>query len=145
MYGGGSAPSGWLLADGSAVSRATYSALFTALGTTYGAGDGSTTFNVPDLRGRAPIGMGQGSGLTNRSLNDKGGEEAHILTITEMPSHNHSGTFVRCEGCAPQNQSGPGYPTNAGYTTGGSVPSQGGGAAHNNMQPYITLNFIIKT
>lgn len=67
-FAGSSAPSGWLLCDGSAVSRTTYADLFTAIGTSYGVGDGSTTFNLPDLRGRVPVGVGQGSGLTNRAL-----------------------------------------------------------------------------
>src|SRR3990167_3176576 len=69
-YGASAAPTNYLLCDGTAVSRTTYAALFTAIGTTFGTGDGSTTFNVPDLRGRAPIGIGTGSGLTARSLND---------------------------------------------------------------------------
>lgn len=73
-YGGSAAPSGYLLCDGSAVSRSTYSALFTVLGTAYGAGDGSTTFNVPDMRGRSPLGSGTGSGLTSRSIGQNGGE-----------------------------------------------------------------------
>jgi microcystin-dependent protein len=91
MFAGSSAPTGWLVCDGSAISRATYSALFAVIGTTYGAGNGSTTFNIPDLRGRAAIGTGQGSGLTSRTLAQAGGEETHILTTTEMPSHNHGG------------------------------------------------------
>jgi microcystin-dependent protein len=67
MFAGSSAPTGWLLCNGAAVSRTTFSALFAIIGTTYGAGNGSTTFNVPDMRGRAAIGVGQGSGLTDRA------------------------------------------------------------------------------
>lgn len=119
-YAGASAPSatlsgvaGWLLADGSAVSRTTYATLFAVVGTTYGAGDGSTTFNVPDLRGRMPMGAGTGTGLnasgtgaptgtaqTARTRGDWGGEETHLLTGAESgtsahghgvtdPTHNH--------------------------------------------------------
>lgn len=89
MYAASSAPTGWLLCNGTAVSRVTYAALFALIGTAYGVGDGSTTFNVPDLRGRAPIGIGQGSGLTNRALAAQLGTETHTLSSGEMPSHTH--------------------------------------------------------
>ncbi len=184
-YGGSSAPSGWLNCDGSAVSRATYSALFTAIGTTYGAGDGSTTFNLPDLRGRASVGIGQGSGLTNRAIGASGGEESHTLSSGEMPAHSHTVTVsdsghshgVSDPGHAHTGILGyatgdgdnliwnPGAPriwnTSFGYatatnTTGISVNSAatgitastasvGSGGSHNNMQPFLALNYIIKT
>lgn len=95
------APSGWLLCNGDIVSRTTYSALFTAIGTTYGAGDGSTTFALPDMRGRVPIGVGQGAGLTNRTLASTTGVESITLSSSNIPSlttgsesanHTHSGT-----------------------------------------------------
>lgn len=86
------APSGWALCDGSAISRTTYSALFTAIGTTYGAGNGSTTFNIPDLRGRSPIGSGTGSGLTNRVLGTQYGAETVTLDSTSLPIHSHANT-----------------------------------------------------
>jgi microcystin-dependent protein len=88
--GSGTAPSGWLTCDGSAVSRTTYAALLTAIGTTYGTGDGSTTFNLPDARGRTAIGVGQGAGLANRVLAAKGGEETHILSVGELAAHAHT-------------------------------------------------------
>lgn len=91
LFGGTSTPSGWFWCDGSAYSRTTYAALFAAIGTTWGVGDGSTTFNVPDLRGRAPIGVGQGSGLTNRTLGAKLGEENHANTLAENGPHTHTG------------------------------------------------------
>lgn len=82
---------GALLCNGQAVSRTTYAKLFAAIGTTYGVGDGTTTFNVPDLRGCTMIGAGQGSGLTNRVLGGRGGAESVTLDVTMIPSHNHGG------------------------------------------------------
>ena len=83
-FAGATAPEGWLLCDGSAVSRSSYSALFAAIGTTYGAGDGSTTFNVPDLTGRVVIGV---SG--SHALGSTGGETTHTLLSTELGVHAH--------------------------------------------------------
>src|SRR6185437_10587695 len=74
------------------VSRSQFAALFAVIGTAFGAGDGSTTFNLPDLQGRVPVGAGAGSGLTNRVLAAKGGEENHTLSVAEMPSHGHTAT-----------------------------------------------------
>ena len=85
MFAGATPPIGWLECDGSAVSRETYATLFAAIGTTWGAGDGSTTFNLPDLRGRAPIGAGTGSGLSARTLGNKVGTENAVI-----PYHTHS-------------------------------------------------------
>ena len=138
-YGGSSAPTGWLLCDGSAVSRTTYATLFGIISTTFGAGDGSTTFNVPDLRGRVPVGKNSG---TFSTLGATGGEETHVLTTTEMPSHNH--TF----GCANQGGGDFTYTSNSTGGPRGSIQgtsSVGGGAAHNNLQPYLVVNYIIKT
>ncbi len=84
------APSGWLLANGDIVSRTTYSALFTAIGTTYGAGNGSTTFALPDMRSRVPIGVGTGSGLTARTLGGTVGQENITIGSTNLPSHSHT-------------------------------------------------------
>ena len=90
LHAAAAAPAGWLVLDGSAVSRATYAALFAILGTLYGSGDGSTTFNLPDMRGRAAVGAGQGSGLTNRPLGTPFGVESHALATSELPSHSHT-------------------------------------------------------
>ena len=90
-YASASIPRGWLLCDGFAYPRATYPDLFAVVGITYGAGDGSTTFNVPDMRGRFILGSGQGTGLTNRSLAASGGEEAHANSVAEMAAHTHVG------------------------------------------------------
>ena len=89
-FAGSTAPVGWLACDGSAVSRTTYARLFAAVGTTWGPGNGSTTFNVPDLRGRAPIGAGTGTGLTARALAGSGGAETVQLTSATMPAHTHT-------------------------------------------------------
>jgi microcystin-dependent protein len=81
----------WLLADGSEVSRTTYATLFAAIGTRYGVGDGSSTFALPDLRGRSPLGAGQGTGLSNRDINTVSvGEENHTQTETELATHRHA-------------------------------------------------------
>jgi microcystin-dependent protein len=84
------APSGWLLANGDLVSRTTYSALFTAIGTAFGAGNGSTTFALPDMRGRVGCGVGTGSGLTARTLGGTVGEENTTIGSTNLPSHSHT-------------------------------------------------------
>lgn len=89
-YAAGSAPLGWLLCDGSAVSRTTYANLFAIIGVAFGVGDSVTTFNLPDFRGRVPVGTGAGSGLTARTLAATGGEETHLLTTAEIPAHSHS-------------------------------------------------------
>lgn len=90
MYGGPSAPGGYLFCDGSAISRAAYSDLFNIIGTAFGPGNGTTTFNIPDFRSRSPMGVGQGSGLSNRTLAQILGEENHVLVVTELAAHNHT-------------------------------------------------------
>jgi microcystin-dependent protein len=132
-YAGAVAPSGWLVCDGSAVSRSTYGELFTAIGTTYGTGDGSTTFNLPDLRGRTAIGAGQGVGLTNRALGAKAGEETHALSTAEVPAHNYASAM-----------SAPGMTDGGGFYALTAAGLSGVGAAHNNMQPFIALTYIIR-
>jgi microcystin-dependent protein len=89
-WAGASAPVGWLICNGAAISRTTYAALYGIIGNLYGSGDGTTTFNLPDCRGRALIGAGQGAGLTNRLLGSVGGEENHSLSSAEMPQHSHA-------------------------------------------------------
>lgn len=131
MFAGAAAPSGWLLCDGAAVSRTTYAALFAAISTTYGVGNGSTTFNVPDLCGRSPLGAGTGAGLTARTLGAIGGEQTHQLTDAELPASQ----ILRNTGATAGLASGS-------YITVGVI---GSGAAHNTMHPFLVVNFIIKT
>jgi len=88
-FGGIAAPTGFLLCDGTSYLRSSYTSLFAVIGTTYGSIDGST-FNVPDFRGRVPIGAGAGVGLSARSLGDKPGEEKHVLLSTELALHSHT-------------------------------------------------------
>ncbi len=145
-YGASTAPSGWLNCDGSAVSRTTYAALFSAIGTTYGAGDGSTTFNVPNLQGTVPLGVQSGT----YAMGATGGEAQHTLTTNEMPSHNHSSSHSWSNGLpfGPNVSGGSSLPggsigNNTEFTL--TINNTGGGAAHNNLQPYVVTNYIIKT
>lgn len=94
-YAGSTAPTGWLLCNGQAVSRSTYANLFAAVSTTYGNGDGSSTFNLPDTKGRTVVGVGSGADLTARSLNDRGGAETVTLTAAQsgLVGHGHGNSF----------------------------------------------------
>jgi microcystin-dependent protein len=139
MWGTASAPTGWLLCDGSAVSRTTYAALFAILSTIYGVGDGSTTFNLPDLRGRVPVGKNAG---TFSSLGATGGEETHTLTASEIPAHTHNITTYQSGAAGGNGNVNAGNSANSG--TAITDNGTGGGGAHNNLPPYLTINFVIK-
>ena len=139
-------PTGYLLCNGQAVSRTTYATLFGVVSTVYGVGDNSTTFNLPDLRGRTPIGAGTGTGLTARALGATVGTETHTLTAAEIPGHTHQVTIMGSDlsyGTAALQGSNGGtqQSINAGEG-GGSNPA--GGGSHPNMQPSLAVNFIIK-
>jgi microcystin-dependent protein len=153
--------SDWLLCDGSAVSRTTYAGLFAAINTVYGAGDSSTTFNLPDFRGRFPIGLGTTTGLLDRagaavagstySLGQKGGEEKVKLIMAELPNH-----------IAPVKATVDGFIISEASTAGSATTLTGGGAAgrratpaealdplgtdtpHNNIPPFQAVNVYIK-
>lgn len=154
-YAGTTAPTGWLLCYGQAVSRTTYADLFTAIGTTYGSGDGSTTFNLPDLRGRVIAGQDDMGGTSaNRltspingdNLGATGGSQSHTLTTAQIPSHSHSmGSNSRVQMGLDNGTTYAGYSPSQYSVTTYSTQSTGGGQAHNNMQPTIILNYIIKT
>jgi microcystin-dependent protein len=153
-YAGASAPTGFLLCHGQAVSRTTYSDLFSAISTTYGSGDGSSTFTLPDLRGRVVAGqddMGgasanrltdQTGGLNGDTLGDTGGSETHTLTTAQMPAHTHTVAAQQQVGGDSTNRGGSGQLGAAATITSSST---GGDGAHNNVQPTIILNYIIKT
>ncbi len=150
-FAGSTAPNSYLFCYGQAVSRTTYADLFAVLSTTYGTGDGATTFNVPDLRGRVVAGQDDMGGtsadrltgvtgsVNGDTLGGTGGEETHTLTTAEMPAHTHSisantstgGTSVVSKTGAANNEP----------TVTGSAGSDG---AHNNVQPTIILNYVIK-
>ena len=158
-FGFNFAPKSWATCSGQLVSIAQNTALFSILGTTYG-GNGTTTFALPDLRGRAPIHWGTGVGLANVSLGQVGGEENHLLIQTEMPMHNH--TFAATTATAtkkPVNNSvfaddvdsqavdyfAAFNAPNSSYVNLNplSMPAAGGSQPHNNMQPYLVLNICI--
>lgn len=158
-FAGSNAPSGWLLCAGQAVSRTQYASLFLTISTTYGVGDGSTTFNLPDLRGRTIAGVdnmgGSAAGrLTNavlsasNTLGATGGTQTHTMTTSEMPSHTHTWgtTFISADVNGNGSFAAP-YLSQAGnnawYTTP-ATGSAGSGSAHNNTQPTIVLNYIIR-
>ena len=138
QFGGSTAPTGWKLCDGTAYSRTvTYNTLFDAIGTTYGAGDGSTTFNVPNLKGKVPVGLDDSQSEFNL-LGETGGAKTHTLITAEIPSHSHSSLQLGNAGGST------GLPVTGTVTTDTTTGSTGGGGAHNNLQPYIVVNYIIK-
>ncbi len=194
LWPGTAPPDGWLFCDGAAISRVDFAALFTVIGILYGGGDGSTTFNLPDLKGKVAVGYHGADGLFD-VLGETGGEKTHSLTTSEMPTHTHvqnshshtvsatvntagdhshyikwySGEYISLSGNG-SGESSSGYRT--GYTSGtvyheatkaasagghshGVNVSLGGSAAvcqsagvngsHNNLQPYVVLNYIIKS
>lgn len=162
-FAGATTPDGWLLCSGQAVSRTTYAALFAAIGETYGAGDGSTTFNVPDLRGRTVIGLDNMGGTSANRVTDvdadalggADGAETHTLTTGQLPSHTHGAGSYKAHGNQTtnaditgsstiiRNMSDSGSGGEEGAVTGTSG-SAGSDNPHNNMQPYMALNYIIK-
>ena len=197
LWPGAEAPEGWLLCDGAEVSRTEYAALFAVVDTVYGSGDGSTTFNLPNLKGRMAAGL-NGSDAAFDALGMAGGEKAHTLAAGEMPGHTHTqnahthgnGTLSlvsvgahehslwwgtdRPVSISGNDQDGGTY-SSSGYRTGyssgsvyeyatrakaagththalsgamaaatASMQSAGGGGAHNNLPPYVVLNYIIK-
>lgn len=151
MWSTATVPTGYLECNGQAVSRLTYAPLFAKISIIYGAGDGSTTFNVPDMRGRKPIGAGVGPAsylgdtnpiLTNRNVATAGGRETHALVTAELPVHDHT---YNLRNTATDNKNGGGDTI---VTPGGlsatSTSSVGNGDAHPNMDPWLCLKFIIR-
>ena len=144
-------PRGWALCDGQILPINQNQSLYSLLGTTYG-GDGRTSFALPDLRGRTPIHVGRSNGGQHHTLGQKSGEETHTLAANEMPQHRH---FVQATNDIATSDDAQGKVLG---TTGGNVyrpfgtaeamgngmvANAGGGQAHENMQPYLALNFCI--
>jgi microcystin-dependent protein len=161
VFGCNFAPQGWALCQGQLLAISQNAALFSLIGTYYG-GNGQTTFALPDLRGRAPIGFGQGPGLSNYAIGEAGGQETVPINTLSYPMHTH-GLFA---GASPATASTPGGSVEAEGQTGGRggtvnlalysasgtpttlapaalTAAAGGGQPHNNLQPYLALNFCI--
>jgi microcystin-dependent protein len=165
-FAGSTAPSGWLLCAGQAVSRSEYSALFATISTTYGTGDGSTTFNVPDMRGRVAAGKDDMGGTAasrltstvlsaSNTLGATGGTQTHTLTSGEsgVPAHGHTITNVKFNASTSHTHSAQGgFLSEAADNSGGTAnavsvnnnTAANASSAHLNTQPTIVLNYIIK-
>ncbi len=156
IFAGNFAPRSWAFCNGQLLPIAQNTALFSLIGTTYG-GDGRTTTALPNMQGRAPMHPGRGPGLTSRRLGQRGGTETETLTEAQMPQHRHTlraanVPFGQLQ--APNNQrtyarSGGGSAFQSDSTSNlvslasQALPNAGGSQAHNNLQPFLTLNFII--
>lgn len=141
-FGSDTIPENWLLCNGQAISRTDYQELFNTIGINFGSGDGFTTFNLPDLRNRVPVGKDEND-TDFDTLGNTGGEKEHTLTINEMPSHNHqSSNYFEGSGGTSGVWAVRSLADLTGYN---DVSSQtGGNQPHNNLQPYIVQNYIIK-
>jgi len=152
MVGFNFAPVDWAFCEGQLLSIAQNSVLFQLIGTTYG-GDGQTTYGLPDLRGRVPVGMGQGSGLSSYFLGQNGGVENVTLNVSQLPSHAHVINPAASSGEQTTNRPDNAFPAVGGYygtTTNVSfamgaptLAATGGGLSHNNIQPVLGINWII--
>ncbi|WP_255192793.1 phage tail protein [Natronobeatus ordinarius] len=158
MFAGNFAPQGYMICNGTTLQVSQNQALFSLLGTTYG-GNGQTTFEIPDLRGRTPIGVGHGGGLTPRQLGDSGGEEKVVLEQNQMPHHTHelkANLPVSRQGADEQSPVGnalarvsgdadiyTGSGANATMDVDGTIHPTGAGMPHQNMSPFLALNYVI--
>lgn len=146
IFAGTVTPRGWALCNGQLLPLQQNAALFSILGTNYG-GNGINTFALPDLRGRAPMNAGQGTGLTPRVVGAQAGQEAVTLTTAQLPAHNHgtlaadTQTTDKPNGAAPA----PGGSYGPGTTAMAPTAVSGQGMGHNNVQPSLALNFMIAT
>lgn len=149
MFGGNFAPMDWHFCDGSLLPISTYDVLYSLIGTTYG-GDGVNTFAVPDLRGRVPLGMGQGPGLSSYVQGQMAGAEQVTLLSTQIPQHTH--TLLASTDTGSGNTPGGAFLGNAPLYTEGTpglslaadaMGAAGNGLPHANLQPSLSLNFII--
>lgn len=159
MTGFNFCPRDWTRADGQLLPISSYNALFALYGTNFG-GDGRTSFGLPDLRGRSPMHVGNGPGLTPRALGQKIGTETRTLTLNNLPSHNHSGT-ININNTAPADSGNPTgnhqarsrtliYEDTEGLTPGATmapgtlaIDNNGGGQAFSNVDPHQVVNFCV--
>ncbi|WP_183092707.1 phage tail protein [Nocardioides stalactiti] len=153
IFAGNFPPTGWAFCNGQLMPISQNTALFSLLGTTYG-GDGKSTFALPDLQGMAPMQPGQGAGLSLRDLGETSGASSITLLESEMPVHSH---VLSANAVDPGDRATPGTDTVFAPSSGGKIYQStsnttlhplaltlaGGSLPHNNMQPYLTLNFII--
>ncbi len=165
MFGGNFAPRGWALCEGQLLAISDNTALFSILGTIYG-GDGRTSFALPDLRGRAPVGAGQGPGLSPHRQGQRGGTEVVSLNTGQLPAHSHEVTALtstlKCNNKEATESIGEGQTfgkaavnifneetanlnMNITLTASGEVGNTGGSQPHDNMPPYLGMNYIICT
>lgn len=156
IFAGNFAPRDWAFCDGQTIQISQNPALFSILGATYG-GDGRTTFGVPNLQGRAPMHAGQGPGLTRRSLGERGGVDQVTLGVGDIPSHTHAlqGANAVGDQASPVGNAFAQSPTgrqgfflydnddNTGAMDSNILASTGSQGPHNNLQPYLVLQFII--
>ncbi len=154
IFAGNFAPRGWAFCNGQLLPISQNTALFSLIGTTYG-GDGRSTTALPNLQGRAPMHPGRGPGLTARRLGQRGGTETVTLSEAQMPSHTHqmqaSGRPANNDDPASDRWLGTAGSSNAAYAppqnlvqmASQSLESAGGSQPHNNMQPYLAINYII--
>ena len=149
IFAGNFAPRSWAFCDGQLLPVAQNTALFSLIGTTYG-GDGRTTTALPNLQGRAPMHPGRGPGLTARRLGQRIGAETETLTEAQIPSHNHGlrGRSSSANENTPNNTAALARSNVYAATQNTDMASEtlsttGGGQAHTNMQPFLTMNFII--
>ena len=155
IFAGNFAPTGWALCNGQILSISQNTALFSLLGTTYG-GNGTSNFGLPNLQGSAPMHFGQGAGLSPRVLGETGGETTVTVLQGQMPSHAHvaEGASIPGDAVSPagnlpavpgQSRGATAYTAGAGTGTlaASALSPSGGSQPHNNMPPYLTLNFII--
>lgn len=158
IFAGNFAPRNWAFCDGQLLPIAQNTALFSLIGTTYG-GDGRTATALPNLKGRAPMHPGRGPGLSARRLGEVGGAETHTLSTAQTPAHNHAlrannspattfgpdanSALARSVGGGAYDNTAASPDDSLNESAVGPFGNSSGAQAHNNMQPFLTLNFII--